>query len=210
MKTPPTDPRLQLQPASRRSRAWLLILLVALPVAITLIALSLAGAGPHRLIGGSASSTLLLITGGVAALAVAVWWFIDRSLRRHRLTLNGRDLDIATTFYRQRLGLHELRLEQARVIDPAEHTRLGTRLKTNGVELPGFQSGWFRLRNRRKAFVARSDGDRVLWIPTTRDFDLLLQPRRPQALLDALNAMAAVMTTPADTTPGMAPRAHRR
>ena len=41
-------------------------------------------------------------------------------------------------------------------------------LKSNGYALPGFRSGWFRLRNWQKAFVATSDGERVLWLPTSR------------------------------------------
>lgn len=76
------------------------------------------------------------------------------------------------------------------MVDLGEHTQLKPLLNSNGVKLPGFQSGWFRLRNRSKALVARADGNRVLWVPTTRGFDLLLQPRQPQALLDALKGMA--------------------
>lgn len=187
------DPRLQLQPASARARLWLLILMVLLPVAITALALALSfdSVAPQRLIGGSVPLTISAVTGGVAVLAVAIWWITDRLLRRHHLTLDGHDLEIVTTFYRQRLGLHELRLDQARVADLAEHTQLKPLLKTNGVEVPGFHSGWYRMRDRSKAFVARADGHRVLWIPTTRDFSLLLQPRQPQALLDALKRSAA-------------------
>ena len=56
--------------------------------------------------------------------------------------------------------------------------------------MPGLKSGWFRLRNRNKALVAIAGGKRVLWIPTRAGYDLLLQPRNPQALLDELRKMA--------------------
>ena len=39
--------------------------------------------------------------------------------------------------------------------------------------------------------VAASDGERLLWLPTTRGFDLLLQPRDPQRLLERLRELAA-------------------
>ena len=55
---------------------------------------------------------------------------------------------------------------------------------------PGFRSGWFRLRNWQKAFVATGDGERLLWLPTSRGFGLLLQPRDPQRLLERLRELA--------------------
>ena len=64
-------------------------------------------------------------------------------------------------------------------------------LKTNALALPGFYSGWFRLRNWQRAFVAISDGPRVLWLPTSESFHLLLQPEQPQALLDRLREIAS-------------------
>jgi hypothetical protein len=119
------------------------------------------------------------ITGLIAALLML-------ALRRHRLTLTGDVLDIATTFYRKRLLLSDLRLDEARVLDLDEHPKLKPLLKTNGYSLPGFRSGWFRLRGLQRAFVAIADGQRVLWIPTRAGYGLLLQPRQPQALLDRL------------------------
>ena len=77
------------------------------------------------------------------------------------------------------------------MVDLDEHTELKPSWKTNGTALPGFKSGWFRMRNRHKAFVAMTTGPRVLWLPTSKGHDLLLQPRQPQALLDRLREMAA-------------------
>ena len=94
-------------------------------------------------------------------------------------------------FHRRRLTLAELRLDQARVIDLAERTGFKPALRSNGTSLPGFHSGWFRLRNRSRAFVAIAGGSRVLWLPTTRGYDLLLQPPQPQALLQHLRELAA-------------------
>jgi len=89
------------------------------------------------------------------------------------------------------VGICELYIDRARVVDLAERTGLKPLFKTNGPSLPGFHSGWFRLRNRSCAFVAIAGGSRVLWLPTTRGYDLLLQPRQPQALLQHLRELAA-------------------
>ena len=106
-------------------------------------------------------------------------------------------IEVATSFYRRRMVWPELRLEDARIVSLGEHPELKPALKSNGYALPGFRSGWFRTRKLAKVFVATAGGDRVLWIPTTRGFDLLLQPRNPAATLERMKTLAA--------PPGVAP-----
>ena len=171
---------LQLHPATWRTRAWLAGLTLGLPL---IVIGAVVAFGPHI------DSPQVLAY--AAPFVVLVFFVIDRALRRHRLTLDASGLDLATTFYRQTLPLGELCIDRARVVDLAERTGLKPLLKTNGVGLPGFQSGWFRLRDRSKAFVAIAGGKRVLWLPTTRGFVLLLQPHQPQALLGTLRELAA-------------------
>lgn len=191
-RTPKADPRLQLEPASTRSRVAWFLLSVVLPVAIVAVAL-LLGTGDGDAVRRSADGmpTIAAIgTGSVILFALPLWWFLDRGMRRHRLGVDAGGIEVATTFYRRRLSLDELELDKARVVDLAERTEFRPAFKTNAAALPGFRSGWFRLHNGRKALVATASGQRVLWIPTRAGYDLLLQPRQPQALLDHLRAMA--------------------
>ena len=188
-----TPPALQLVPASSRARLWLILLTVALPTVATAIGVASRRVPTMAFLWGTgnvAVDTLLAaVTTAVVTGAIAV--MLGFLLRRHRLALTTDGLDIATTFYRQRLRLSELRLDQARALDLDEHPELKPLLKTNGYAMPGFRSGWFRLRGMQKAFVALADGRRVLWIPTSAGYGLLLQPRQPQALLDRLREMTA-------------------
>lgn len=181
----------QLQPPPASAHAWLLALVVLLPLGITVVALalSLAGPGPKNLIGDSAGLTWAVVVGGTLAVCLLVWALIARGLRRHRIGADDAGLEVATTFYSRRLAWAELDLARARVVDLDEHTEFKPMLKTNGTSLPGLRSGWFRLRNRSKALVATAGGTRVLWLPT-QGYDLLLQSRQPQALLQHLRALA--------------------
>ena len=187
------DPALQLVPASGRSRAFLFALTVGVPVLVTMVGMAMGraptgeswwGIGNR---GGDALIAMLV----VALVTGAIALFLDRMLKRHRLLLDADGLEVATTFYKQRIAFAEMKLETARVIRLDEHPELKPLLKSNGYALPGFRSGWFRLRNWHKAFVAASDGERLLWLPTTRGFDLLLQPRDPQRLLQRLRELAS-------------------
>ena len=176
-----TTPAWQLQPPSSSSRLWLFLLVVVLPVAITAgaIAYTANDPGPKQLIGGSVLLTNAVILAGILVLMLAIHGFIARAMRRHAVTLDGNGLAIATSFYSRKLDWRELQLSQARVVDLGEHTELKPVLKTNGASLPGFHSGWFRLRNLHRAFVATVGGTRLVYLPTTAGYDLLLQPRQP-------------------------------
>lgn len=187
------DKRWQLERPSGAAYAFLLLVTMVLPVGITIAALTHAFQADDaalRLIGDSRQLTTWLTVGGIGLFSATLWWFLHRVFSRHRLALVDGALEVATTFYRRRLPLADLKLDEARIVDLDERTELRPMFKTNGTGLPGFKSGWFRLRNRNKALVAMVGGKRVAWIPTRVGYDLLLQPRSPQALLDELRKMA--------------------
>ena len=179
---------MQLLPASGRSRAWLFALTVGLPVLLTMIGVAMGHAPTGESLWGignrGADALIAMLVVALVTGAIAV--FLDRMLKRHRLLLDADGIEIATTFYKQRIAFSDLKLDAARVVRLDEHPELKPLLKSNGYALPGFRSGWFRLRNWQKAFVATSEGERTLWLPTSRGFGLLLQPRDPQRLLDRL------------------------
>lgn len=179
-----SDPAVQLVQASSRALGWLVALVVGLPVILVGLAELTASdrGGPFAVIGVTAFCVLL-------CLALA------QLMRRHRLRLDGDGLEVATTFYRRHFALADLGLEQARVVDLDERPEYRPMLRTNGMALPGFRSGWYRQRSGDRALVAAAGGRRLLWIPTRAGHDLLLEPANPQALLERLRAMAAGQAT---------------
>lgn len=187
------DPRMQLEPPSNTARIVLFVLAVGLPLMIISIsvALGLSGNRPMHLMENNLALTLAS-TFFSALLVVVLWWFVDLLIKRHRLTIGKDGIEVATTFYSRKLSLDQLLLDQACVVNLEEHPELKPLFKTNGASIPGdLQSGWFRLRDRSKAFVARVGGNRVLWIPTTAGYGLLLQPKQPQVVLEYLQSLKA-------------------
>jgi hypothetical protein len=122
----------------------------------------------------------LLVLGGVLS-----WAFL-----RRRITLEHGELLVTSTFYRRRTSVSSMLLEQARIVDLAEHSQFKPGMKINGFGMPGFQSGHYRM-GKHKAFCLVTDPSRVLYLPLRDDRVLLLSPEHPRALLDALNAQAA-------------------
>lgn len=167
------DASWQLQPVGARARILLAALCVALPVVAAAVA-SRSLSAPAMVLGGTA----------------VLWFALDRLMHRHRVAVDGNGLEVVTAMYRRRLGWPELKLDEARVIEIDEHPERKPCFKTNGMSTFGFDGGWFRSRNLAKLFVATTGGKRLLWLPTTQGYTLLLQPRRPQALLDRLRELA--------------------
>ncbi len=184
-RVPTRNAALELVMPDGRARGIFFGICVVLPMLITTLALVLARA-PHPSIEGATDASAAVPVTAIAGellVAASLWFVLDRLMLRHRLQLDRSRIDIVTSFYRRSLALDELRMQQARVVDLDEHTELRPGLKTNGMATPGFRSGWFRLRNREKAFVAMASGPRVLWIPTSAGFGLMLEVAQPQALL---------------------------
>ena len=186
------DANLQLQPVSGRSRMLFAMLAFVLPVTLSIV-LPLLGDGStgasrwiHETLWASRAVEQWLGPILVAAVAGVIWLVMDRLLLRHELRIDGSGIDIRTTFYRRRVAWAELDLSAARVIDIDEHPDRKPLLKSNGVSIPGFRSGWFRSRAFAKLFVATAGGSRLLWLPTTLGYTFLLQPRNPAALLERL------------------------
>lgn len=190
--SPVAEPRFQLVPPGPRARAWLFTLCLLLPLVLTAatLAIPVLTGNATSLVGGSVPLTVALVLGGLVLLCGALWWVLARSMRRQALRVSADALEVRSSFYRCTTPLAELKLDQARVVDLDERTELKPTLKTNGFSIPGFHSGWFLLRNRRRSFVAITDGRRKLWLPGSGRHDLLIEPADPAALLARLRELA--------------------
>jgi len=88
-----------------------------------------------------------------------------------------------------------LQVGNARALDRGAEPGYAPASRTNGIGLPNYQSGWFRLANRSKALLFVTDWSRAVLVPTTENFDLLVSPADPQAFLAALKLPATSVAT---------------
>jgi hypothetical protein len=142
-------------------------------------AMPAAGNGPVIL----AVSVSLLLVGVMALLAAFAW-----ASRNTRFEVEGGQLRICGDIYGRRIAVAALRLDEARVVDLMNERQLAPGFKRNGSAMPGYQSGWFKLRNGEKALVFVTDRRRVLYVPTKEGYSLLLSTPKADALLAALRA----------------------
>jgi hypothetical protein len=94
-------------------------------------------------------------------------------------------------FWGRSIPVESLLLERAAVLDLGESREFAPRFRTFGTGLPGYASGWFKLRNGEKALAYLTRRDSVLYLPTSLGYSLLLSAERPEELLSALRSQRA-------------------
>ena len=88
--------------------------------------------------------------------------------------------------YGRALAMADLQLEGARIVDLEQEPEMRPWLKLNGIGLPGYHSGWHRLRGRETALVFLSRSSRAVYLPTTRGHAVLIGADRPEEFLAAI------------------------
>ena len=127
---------------------------------------------------------VVLLLGGIALVVVSV-----RGAHAARFEIRADGLHLQGDLYGRLVPRHQLRLDGARRIDLAREEELRPRSRRMGTALPGYQAGWFRLRNGEKALLYLTDRSRAVYIPTTAGYSLLLSPADPEGFLSRLRAV---------------------
>lgn len=140
-------------------------------------------AGPKPLL--IMAPVLLLL---IAAFAILAMTTLGSQRASFRVTDDA--LVLRGDLWGRTLPLDRLTLHAARVVDLRGEPSLRPRRRTFGTGLPGYQSGWFRLRNGEKALLFLTRRERVLHIPTRDGYSLLLSADRPDQMLTELRSRA--------------------
>jgi hypothetical protein len=98
-------------------------------------------------------------------------------------------------FYGRTIPRAKLHLEQANMLPTDGAAALKVRLRTNGVGLPNYQSGWFRT-NFGKTLLFRHPGRPAVSIPVGDAYTLIVTPANPEQFLIALRAPQTQLEEP--------------
>ena len=58
--------------------------------------------------------------------------------------------------------------------------------RTNGYGISGYQTGWFQLQNGEKALLFLSDRRRVIYIPTTFGYSLVISADKAESIRERI------------------------
>jgi hypothetical protein len=137
-----------------------------------------------------ASSSALATLGLISIITVAtglmfVW--ITWSAAHSSITIADRAVRLHIPFYGRTIPLSNINLAHARVLSLEESEEIGAVSRSNGISLPGYSAGWFKLASGGKALLAVTRG-RVLFIPTTEGYSVWLSVAQPEVVLQQLRS----------------------
>lgn len=168
-----------LAPLSKAAHASFCVLLLVLLVLLLFLLLKQMPVGAK-----AASAGLLLATIGFFSW---IYWQANTA----GMSVSAKTLDIKVPLYSQSIALSHLQLQHARQINLQDKETPSLSWRTNGVGLPGYSLGWFRLESGNKAFAAISDSHNVVMLPTDLGYTLLVSTADAPSFLAALHANLA-------------------
>jgi hypothetical protein len=159
--------------------ALLFPVFIGLLMPLAMLGLALAVGVPRAAWPGVAAGIMVL---------PPVAWAIAASIRNRLVEVLPEGLRVRR-WPRAKIGAYAgFDLAGARIVDLDREPAMRPTFKLAGTWLPGFRSGWFWLRDRRRAYVLLTTARRVLFLPRHDGSAWLLGVERPDALLAALRA----------------------
>jgi hypothetical protein len=142
----------------------------------------------------SSPSSTVVFAGVIATITIAIGilflWFAYTASNLSA-SVEESTLQIDVPIYGRSIPLANLDVACARSVDLEQSPELRPRIRTNGIGLPGYAVGWFKLRNGEKALAALTSRDNVLYIQTTEGYSLLLSVSEPEKNLEHLTRISS-------------------
>lgn len=132
------------------------------------------------------SMWVILVAIVLVVLPMLLLGYVLKSGRTTHYQVTESGLSIRGTLYGRMIPWNALAVTDARHVDLSTERGLQPTMRTNGIGLPGYQAGWFRLRQAGKGLLFVTDRSRVVAIPTTLGYTLLLSVNDPVAFMEAV------------------------
>ncbi len=110
-------------------------------------------------------------------LLIGLFAFIGYSARNAKFEVSESGLRIKGGIYGRFIPKEEIVGEGVEIINLNVSQEYKPRIRTNGIGLPGYSEGWFKLRNSEKALLFVTDRSKVVYIPTSQGYSVLLSVR---------------------------------
>jgi Bacterial PH domain len=153
-----------LEPPSSRAILVLFTLVVIIPMIIT---------GAALVITDQSLSLNARLLFWITILSVATFLVLAGMTFRRQISVNSEEVRIVSSFYSLILPSSEIRADAIQVVNCKTDKKYSPRIRTNGLAIPGYQSGWFLTADNIKAFVVRSSNS-CISIPTNKGYQILL------------------------------------
>jgi hypothetical protein len=141
---------------------------------------------------GGALAFLGIIGLVVIGLLILFSYFTYSSRNTH-FTVSGEGLRITGTMYGRLIPSNQIRTELVRPVDLSLEPDLAPKWRTNGIGLPGYGAGWFKLKNGEKSLLFLTDKTHAVYLPTTNGYSVLISVSDPKRFVESIGKIAVSM-----------------
>ena len=133
---------------------------------------------------------LVIICALLAAVALALA-YTAYSARHSRVEMEGDRIRLVGDFWGREIPFEQLNTAGAQILNLSKDSEYAPQRRTLGTGLPGYASGWFRLRSGEKALIYLTGRREVVYVPTSGGYSLLLSIEKPERFVRALRQYGA-------------------
>ncbi len=136
-----------------------------------------------------ASLTPFISLAAIGVLLIALlglFAFIGYSAKNIKFEVSDQGLRIKGGIYGRFIPREEIMKEGVKIIDLNTSPEYKPRIRTNGIGLPGYSEGWFKLKNNEKALLFVTDYSKVVYIPTNQAYSSLLSVSNPEEFYQSI------------------------
>ena len=110
---------------------------------------------------------------------------IFSSIKNTGISIKDREVVIKSFPYGRKIPIENILVNELEKIDLNQNKEYNISVRTNGVGLPNFHSGWMRLKNKEKALVFLTNKENVLLMPT-KDFIVLFSMEKADEFINTI------------------------
>jgi hypothetical protein len=138
-------------------------------ILILIILVIPASSGNFEFLSGSGIVTWVILIGVLGLFAA-----FGYQARHTTFRLTDHGLRIGPGIYSRTIPREKIDVSGIRIINLDIEKEYQPKWRMNGAGLPGFLAGWFKLQNKEKALLFVTDRSRVVYIPTSENYSILL------------------------------------
>ena len=128
----------------------------------------------------------LLVIAVILISVIGLLAYIAYSSKNVRFEVSDEGLRISRSLYGRFIPREEISTGDIRILDLNIDSEYKPKRRTNGAGLPGYAEGWFKLKNDEKALLFVTDRSSVVYIPTKKDYSVLLSVREVEELAESI------------------------
>lgn len=119
---------------------------------------------------------------------IVLFIFIGYSSRHVRFEVNDEGLRISRAIYGRFIPREIIYADGVTVINLETDSEYKPKSRTNGIGLPGYSEGWFKLQNKEKALLFVTDRSSAVYVPTSQGYAVILSVGEAEEFAESIRS----------------------